>query len=383
MGLVNEKVIIIIPTYNEALVIVDTVKSVLKTTAQIHGYDVEILVFDSNSSDGGPEAIKRLIPSEPRLHFQSEQAKSGLGSAYLQAMRYAIDSLEADIVFEFDADGSHKPEYIEPMLEKMRLADVVVGSRYVKGGSIPQNWGWHRKLFSVLGNQVARFVLTRKYKDFTSGFRATRTSLLRKVLPSQFLSSQYAYKLHLFWLLHKAKAVIKEHPIVFIDREKGYSKLPSNSITDSLRVVFYLRSVELKNYMKMCLVGLSGALVQFVVFNLMRHLLTPTHAIQVAVTCAIVSNFIFNNKFTFKDHEIKETNLAKRFLIYGCYSFVMVMFQSLWMLFAVRFIGQSFWLENLFVAIGIIAGSVLNYFFYSKIIWREEEQPYNIKMARR
>jgi dolichol-phosphate mannosyltransferase len=298
-------------------------------------------------------------------------------------MRYAMDVLKADIVFEFDADGSHKPEYIRPMLEKIKSADVVVGSRYVAGGSIPNNWGWHRKLFSVLGNQVARCFLTRKYKDFTSGFRATRTRVLRNILPDAFLSSQYAYKLHLFWLLHKAGAVIKEHPIVFIDREKGYSKLPRNSILDSLRVVMCLRYVELKNYFKMCLVGLSGAFVQFGVFNLMRHMVSPTHAMQFAVTSAIISNFIFNNKFTFKDNEIREANLLKRFFIFSSYSFLMVMLQSSWMHFAVRHIGQSFWFENLFVGIGIIAGSVLNYFFYSKIIWKGEEQPFDIKMARR
>ena len=375
MGKPHEKVIVIIPIYNEAPVISQTITAVLEATAYLPGFDTEILIFDSNSTDGSPLLLQEWVKKEPRLHFQSESVKSGLGSAYLQAMRYAIHFLDADVVFEFDADGSHKPEYIQPMLDKLKTADVVVGSRYVIGGSIPKDWGWHRKLFSVLGNQVARLFLTRKYKDFTSGFRATRTKILKEVLPEKFLSPGYAYKLHLLWLLHKAGAAIEEYPIIFVDREKGYSKLPRNSIVDSLRVVMSLRLAELKKYIKMCLVGLSGAVVQFGVFNLMRHLLTPTHAMQLAVTAAIISNFIFNNKFTFKDSDVKEGSFIKRFCFFGIYSFCMVMLQSYWMHFAVNNIGQTFWLENLFVAVGIIAGSLFNYFFYSKIVWATQEQP--------
>ena len=168
----------------------------------------------------------------------------------MQAMRHALEQLHADIIVEFDADLSHQPQYLISLLDALKQYDVAIGSRYVRGGAIPNNWGLHRKILSVLGNYVARIILTMRYKDFTSGFRATRRNVLLDVLPSHFLSNQYAYKLHLLWILHKSKAKICEVPIQFIDREKGVSKLPTNSINDSLRVIFTLRFREMMNWKK-------------------------------------------------------------------------------------------------------------------------------------
>jgi dolichol-phosphate mannosyltransferase len=265
-----EKVVIIIPTYNESLVIEETITKIFHMTAGIPSMDIHVLVFDSASTDNTQQIITTLQTTYKNLHLKTEAKKSGLGSAYLQAMRHALNELAADIVMEFDADLSHQPQYIAPILAKLSACDVVVGSRYVSGGTIPKEWGWHRKLLSVLGNYVARALLTRKYKDFTSGFRATRKSALEKVLPKKFLSNHYAYKLELLWLLHKSKARICEYPIEFVDRQKGQSKLPTNSILDSLTVVSILRFNELKVYFKMCLVGLSGVVVQCLVYNVLR-----------------------------------------------------------------------------------------------------------------
>ncbi len=368
-----EKVVVIIPIYNEADVIADTLKAVLESTKNLKDFDVDILVFDSQSTDQSVLEVKKVQRQNAHVHLQSEVKKSGLGSAYMQAMLYAMDDLKADIVFEFDADGSHQPKYIAPMLEAMKTNDVVVGSRYVKGGSIPSNWGWHRKLFSVLGNQVSRLLLTRKYKDFTSGFRATRCSVLKKALPEKFLSNQYAYKLHLFWLLHKAGASIVEYPIEFIDREKGYSKLPSNSIMDSLRVVFTLRFYELQSYLKMCLVGLSGVAVQFAVYNLLRGYYSPLHATQIAVICAMLSNFTLNNKFTFHMKQDVEHKNTKRISLFLSYSLMMIMAQSYWVQFAVNNISEHLLLENIFVGIGIVIGSLANFKFYSRVIWPNQK----------
>jgi len=244
----KEKIIIIIPTYNESLVIEDTIHQVFSVISHIKKRFVEILVFDSASTDSTQEKVRALQNQYGHaLHLQTEKKKSGLGSAYMQAMRYAFQHLHADIIVEFDADLSHQPKYLIPLLEALNQYDVVIGSRYVRGGSIPKNWGIHRKFLSIIGNQVARLILTMQYKDFTSGFRATRRRVLEEVLPACFLSNHYAYKLHLLWLLHKNKAKIGEIPIEFIDREKGVSKLPTNSIIDSLRVIFTLRYREIKN----------------------------------------------------------------------------------------------------------------------------------------
>lgn len=250
MTVKKEKVILIIPTYNEALIIAETIRQVFTFIRELKDFDVEVLVFDSASTDKTQEIIRHLISEYGNiLHLQAEPRKTGLGSAYLQAMNYALYQLKADIVIEFDADLSHQPKYIAPMLETLKTCDVVVGSRYVKGGSIPQNWEMHRKILSLLGNSIARLLLTRQYKDLTSGFRITRHEILKKVLPKKFLSDNYAYKLHLMWLLHQKKANIKEFPIEFIDRTQGLSKLPTNSIIDALRVIFTLRFTAIKKYL--------------------------------------------------------------------------------------------------------------------------------------
>jgi dolichol-phosphate mannosyltransferase len=236
-----KKVVIIIPTYNEGEVILETIHEIAKIVAKASNYNINVLIFDSASKDNTQKIVESLKQEYEWLHMESEPTKTGLGSAYLKAMRHALNNMHADIVVEFDADLSHQPKYIFPMIEAIGEHDVVLGSRYVPGGSIPKDWGMQRKLISILGNQVAKLILTRKYKDFTSGFRMTRREHLQKAIENGFLSNHYAYKLHLLWALHVNGARVYEHPISFVDRVKGKSKLPANSIVDSLRVLLKLR----------------------------------------------------------------------------------------------------------------------------------------------
>jgi len=369
-----EKVIIIIPTYNESATIAETVSQVFNTTLAIQTKEIHVLVFDSNSTDDTQAQVRNLQSAYPKLHLLSEPQKTGLGSAYMQAMRYAMDELSADIVMEFDADLSHQPKYIAPMLANLDKHDVVVGSRYIPGGSIPNDWGWHRKLLSSLGNFVARTVLTRKYKDFTSGFRATRTQALKKALPKVFLSNNYAYKIHLMWSLYKNKAKISEYPIEFIDRTQGKSKLPRNSIVDSLRVLFLLRFAEGKSYFKMCLVGLSGVAIQYLVYNLLRIELSPFNSAQCAVVAAMMNNFTFNNLFTFKDRRLgSRSQLLKPFALFISYSGLMIVFQSYWLEFGIRIFGTGYLKENVIIGTSIVLASFLNYFIFSRFLWRDKK----------
>ena len=370
-----EKVVIIIPTYNESLVIEATLLEVFKATECVPGMDIHVLVFDSNSTDNTQQIVTDLQATHKRLHLKTEPKKSGLGSAYLQAMRYALTDLSADIVMEFDADLSHQPKYIAPMLEKMRVHDVVVGSRYVRGGSIPKQWGWHRKLLSVLGNYAARFMLTTKYKDFTSGFRATHRRVLDKVLPEKFLSNQYAYKIQLLWLLHKNKARICEYPIEFIDRQQGVSKLPANSIFDSLRVLFILRFQAFGRYFKMCLVGLSGVFIQCLVYNVLRQSMPPLYAVQFAMVAAIINNYILNNRFTFKgSSSVYRHQKATSFGLFLGYSLLMISVQSYWLHLGLKYVGSGYLKENLTIFTGMLIGSFVNYLIYSRFIWRRKSK---------
>lgn len=241
----REKVVIMIPTYNEELVIAETIQFIFEETDVIASqYDVHILIFDSASTDNTQAIVKNLQLKYTNLHLQTELQKTGLGSAYHQAMQYALYVLGADIVVEFDADLSHQPKYLAPMLCKLDKQDVVVGSRYIPGGSLPNNWGWQRRALSKLGNIFIRKMLNIPFYDLTSGFRMIRREALIKVLPKEFISSQFAYKIELYWQLYSHGFRIVEFPIEFVDRIKGLSKLPKGSIKDSLLVVFHLVSQQ-------------------------------------------------------------------------------------------------------------------------------------------
>ena len=193
------KVVIIIPTYNESENIGQTIDDLQQEFKKIKGHDMDILVMDSNSTDNTQAIVKDLQNKYKNLLLLVEKEKSGLGGAYVKAMKYSIDKLSADAVFEYDADGSHQPKYIPGMVETLaKGADVVVGSRYVPGGSMPDDWGFNRKLMSFGGNLIARTTLFMfQYKDMTSGFRGTKTSFLKKIISLYMISHSFP----IFWTI--------------------------------------------------------------------------------------------------------------------------------------------------------------------------------------
>lgn len=294
----------------------------------------------------------------------------------MKAMDYAMNTMNADIVIEYDADGSHQPRYIQPMCEAVDAgADVVLGSRYVTGGSIPDNWGFHRKCLSVVGNWIARLFLSPKIKDWTSGFRVTRTETLKKVPYRHLLSKSYAYKLHLMWLLYKAKAKVVEFPIEFIDRVLGNSKLPKDNAVESLKLVIWLRLLEVKLLIKVGMVGLVGLIVQAIGFNILRHFMLPQYANIIATEFAILSNFTFNNLYSFASHKLTESKNKVRHLFKKAVQFNIVSLSSMLLQFVVMTIGYDVFgrgvlLENFLMIFGIGLGFILNYYLYSRIIWK-------------
>ncbi|MDF1795331.1 MAG: glycosyltransferase family 2 protein [Coxiellaceae bacterium] len=370
------KVVIIIPTYNEADCIESTLLGLQQVFSHIPQHDMHILIFDSSSTDNTQPIIKRLQQQCPNIHLATEPVKSGLGSAYIKAMHHAIENMQADVVFEFDADGSHQPKYLPGMIKALdEGADVVVGSRYVPGGQTDVGWPWYRKLISQLGNIVARTLLTRKYKDMTSGFRGTKVEYLKKVNIDKLLSKNYAYKIHLFWALHKVGAKIVEFPIEFIDRQQGYSKFPKNNATESLKVVFLLRLYEMRRYFAMGLIGILGMVVQLIAFNLLRHVWQPEYANIVGIELAIISNFILNNRISFHDRRLRRhhplRSWFKKLLQFNLLSLGAMAIQTLVLTIGLDVFGYGVWEENLFVFVGIVLGSVYNYVVYSKFVWKK------------
>nr|WP_305907133.1 polyprenol monophosphomannose synthase [Methylomarinum sp. Ch1-1]MDP4519859.1 polyprenol monophosphomannose synthase [Methylomarinum sp. Ch1-1] len=176
------KTVIIIPTWNEQKNISRLIEELQQQFLNI-AHDMHILVVDDNSPDGTAETVKQLQSMYPNIHLLRGR-KQGLGAAYVRGMTHALNVLKADVVFEMDADFSHKPSDVPRLHQALdEGADFVIGSRYVEGGSIPDEWGWHRRMNSRYGNIVARYLAgLYQVRDCTAGFRAIRSTLLKKLI---------------------------------------------------------------------------------------------------------------------------------------------------------------------------------------------------------
>ncbi|OGD63419.1 hypothetical protein A2160_03050 [Candidatus Beckwithbacteria bacterium RBG_13_42_9] len=394
------KVVIIIPTYNEKENIVKTLEDLEQELKRVQGHQVDVLVFDSNSPDGTAEIVENLGKKYPNIHLERETEKSGLGGAYIKGMHYAMDKMNADVVFEYDADGSHLPKYVPEMIEVLdKGADVVVGSRYVPGGKMPDNWGINRKIVSFFGNFIARVaLLTPQYHDMTSGFRGTKTKWLKRIDLDNLLSKQFAYKLHLFYELHKSGAKIVEYPIEFVDRSLGKSKFPRNNIKDSLRVVFTLRLRESAQFIKFGVVGFIGFIVNAVGIELLRSLVfieglaaiftqfanLPILSLLAAPSSwaggggaefAIISNFTLNNLWTFKEKKITDPlRLFLKFLQFNLTSVGAVVIQFAVVGGATLTFGDTRLVRQLAFLVALVSLIVpYNYLMYTRVIWKTKK----------
>lgn len=372
------RVTIIIPTYNEKDNIgrtIDGLEQVFKAIPSTH--QMEILVIDDNSPDGTADIVKAKAAHYHNVKLLPNSKKQGLGAAYIKAMKYAMGELNSDAVFEYDADGSHQPKYIPAMVELLAAkADVVIGSRYIPGGGMPANWGIHRKFLSYFGNLICRVVLfTPQYKDMTTGFRGTKTKFLKLIDLDNLISKQFAYKIQLYYELHRVGARIVEYPIDFVDRSQGRSKFPRNNIIDSLRVVFSLRLRDSRKFIQVAVVGFIGSIVQFIIFNLLRLSFSPEYANVFAVEAAVISNFSLNNLWTFKANRIPVKQAKKliiKFLQFNLASMGSIIIQFLVLKIGVNLLGRSFLIENSLVAVGILLGLVWNYLMYTRWIWKKK-----------
>ncbi|MBN2367914.1 glycosyltransferase, partial [Candidatus Woesearchaeota archaeon] len=172
------KAVVILPTYNERKNIRIIIPKIQKQFSKIKRYDMHILVVDDNSPDGTAEEIRKMQKKSRKLHLLSG-SKKGLGVAYQRGFSYALEKLKADVVFEMDSDLSHPPELIPEFIREIDAGnDVVIGSRYIKGGDTP-DWNFLRRAISKGGNFFSRVVAgMHKIKDCTSGYRSIKTGLL-------------------------------------------------------------------------------------------------------------------------------------------------------------------------------------------------------------
>jgi dolichol-phosphate mannosyltransferase len=300
-ALQSQNLVIVLPTYNERENIQALIPALLKELRRVP-YVSHILVVDDNSPDGTADAVRALMRESPSLHLLSG-AKRGLGAAYVRGMRHALTALSADVVVQMDADFSHDPADVPRLLHALaQPADFVIGSRYVRGGSIPSNWGWHRKANSSVGNLIARY-LAGLYgvRDCTAGFRAIRASILRQIELHTLRVKGYAFQVALLHRAARLGARVVEIPVHFIDRKMGESKLGLSDIIEFIINAWWIRLWSARTFIKFCIVGASGVAVNLSAFSaLLAWGANPYIASPVAVELSVLSNFLLNNAWTFR-----------------------------------------------------------------------------------
>ena len=221
--------LVIVPTYNER----ESLEAVLdRIVASSPGIDV--LVVDDKSPDGTGSIADNYASQNPRVHVLHRDRKAGLGPAYIAGFRWAFDR-GYEWVVEIDADGSHDPAVIPTLLGIARgvTADLVVGSRWVTGGRV-DGWSVARQVISRAGNSYARLALRSRIMDMTAGFRVIRVEKLRDVHLETIASSGYCFQIEIADRIESVGGTIIEHPITFVERESGTSKMHLGIVVEAL-----------------------------------------------------------------------------------------------------------------------------------------------------
>ncbi len=367
-------VAIILPTYNERdtiQLLLDRLEQVSKT---IPKNTFHFVVVDDNSPDGTIELVKKRQKTHHNISLLTGP-KLGLGRALLRGMKYSIDELHADIIIQMDADLSHDPSVVPDFVSAIDNGnDFVVGSRYIRGGSIPENWAPHRKLFSIIGNAIVRYGLGfPTVHDWTGGYRAY---IPKHVHALEKEISEYSGYVFQIAFLHKSillGAKIKEIPIHFTDRRFGHSKIaPSEYIRNVLWYVGHERFLAIVkgSLGKFLVVGSIGLLINSVLLELFVRIgFHPIVGSIIGAEMAIISNFFLNNAWTFRSRAIANPHRIRKFFQFNGSSFGALFIQASSVYFGTHIFGREAY--RLFFVIGVGIGLIYNYLMYSKVIWKK------------
>lgn len=228
------KNLVIIPTYNEKDNIAAIVPEILKQRE-----DVDILVVDDNSPDGTAKIVEEMRKSEPRVHLLLREKKDGLGRAYIAGFEWGLKN-GYDIIIEMDADFSHRPVDLSPLIEGCIKNDFAIGSRYIPGGKVT-NWGLFRRLISRGGGFYSRTILGFPINDWTGGFNAWKRKTLEGIDLNTVESNGYSFQIELKYRASKKGFKGVEVPITFEERREGQSKMSSKIFVEALFRVWKMR----------------------------------------------------------------------------------------------------------------------------------------------
>ena len=379
-----KKALIILPTFNEAGSIKKLIEDILLQNNITINWEIEVLVNDSSSTDDTAKIVKELQKKYSKKIYLLETKKEGLGKAYHQAFVYAIKNIRPFVIFQMDGDFSHNPGDIPLFLREIEKgADMVVGARYIKGGSIPKNWGLHRKILSVLANLIIRLGFMKlNIHEWTNGYRAIKIWLIKDALDHIKNYSGYVFQIAMLDYAIKKGAKLAEIPNNFIDRKYGKSKIfVSQYIFQILTYIFSYSS-----FLKFVIVGFIGFAVDFsfayLFINQLRIAKAPANMLSAEV--AIIFNFLLNNFWSFKHKKIDGgifTYLVK-FITFNFVSSGSIIIQGVGLTLALRFLGDknihligSLSLGSWIIYKILIIGFIIipySYILYNKFIWKSK-----------
>jgi len=376
-----EKVVIVMPAWNE----VENIKSMVEVLTQDEfpkiGADMQLLIVDNHSTDGTAEAAEDASKKYNNVHI-IQQKNSGLGWAYVSGMQYAIDELKADAILEMDADFQHPPGFVKPMVEAyLSGAEYVIGSRYIEGGSVPKEWAASRKAISFFGNLFIRTVLLNfKIHDLTTGFRLSKVrGVLDKIELVKLRDlDKFAYKVDLLYQSLKNSKKTVEVPLEFASRTKDKSKFNWKEMVATFKLAIILGIKDKQRFIKFGVVGFTGFLVNYLGLEFLKRMgLTTYWATLFATEMSIISNFILNNIWTFKDKTITSVkDVIMQFAKFNLSSLFAVIVQPLVVNGATTLFGDTslIRLAGLLFALFLVVVPY-NYIVYNLFIWRTWKIP--------
>ncbi|MBM4394690.1 MAG: polyprenol monophosphomannose synthase [Deltaproteobacteria bacterium] len=230
----DHRPVVVIPTYNEA-------ENVARIIPEIHAAvpSMSVLVVDDGSPDGTGRIVEGIAAGDERVRLLSRAGKQGLGTAYVAGFKDCL-ARGHDLICQMDCDFSHQPRYLVDFLREIETADVVIGSRYMKGG-MTENWPLRRKVLSKGGNLYARTILGLSVTDLTGGFKCWRREVLEGIDLYTVQAGGYAFQMEMNFRASRLGFRIKEIPIVFPERVAGESKLGRGIFWESLGMPWRLR----------------------------------------------------------------------------------------------------------------------------------------------
>ena len=370
------KVVVIIPTYNERENIILLLDQLEVAFGGVKKHTISYVVVDDTSPDGTEDVVRDYQKIHKNVYMVSGK-KEGLGKALLRGMTYAVGHLQANIILQMDADLSHDPKTAPLLLKSIDGgATFALGSRYIQGGGIPENWSIIRKIYSVIGNTIVRFGLWHlEVHDWTGGYRAYTRKFYEEIHSEMTPYSGYVFQIA---FLHKAihhGAIVKEVPFHFTDRLYGHSKIaPAEYIFNIYKYILVSRFQEIitGSFGKFLVVGGTGFIINAVILVFLHNAhWSATWANLVGAAVAIFSNFNLNNIWTFRSEKISGVGqyVMKLLQFYATSAFGVIFIQTGTIWAGVRLAGDRQYF--LFFLLGTALLLIWNYTIYSKLIWKK------------